>query len=475
MMLLKAVFDTEGSVLAQKCRVEFTVGPGYYVTAGDFAITPEFVEKVKVRMQELVELKMPMIKKSYDLEEAMELFRECGMDDKEKLFHYRRSSFVNIYEMEGFYDYYYGFMLPNAGYVKYFDLIPYKEGMLLILPYAKEPAVVPGRPDRDMLFETLSEAEKWDKKINITTVGDLNDAVCAGNISDMILVQEAEQERRIGEIAKQIVARGNVKFVMIAGPSSSGKTTFSHRLSIQLRTQGLTPHPIALDDYFVNREFTPRDENGDYNFECLEAIDVEQFNKDMTALLNGETVEMPTFNFKTGQREYKGNTLKLGAEDVLVIEGIHGLNDKMSYTLPSESKFKIYISALTSLNIDEHNRIPTTDARLLRRMVRDARTRGASAKRTIQMWPSVRRGEEENIFPFQESADAMFNSALVYELAVLKQFAEPLLFNIGKDEPEYFEAKRLLKFLGYFLGVSSESLPNNSICREFVGGSCFNV
>lgn len=475
MMLLKAVFDTEGSVLAQKCRVEFTVGPGYYVTAGDFAITPEFVEKVKVRMQELVELKMPMIKKSYDLEEAMELFRECGMDDKEKLFHYRRSSFVNIYEMEGFYDYYYGFMLPNAGYVKYFDLIPYKEGMLLILPYAKEPAVVPGRPDRDMLFETLSEAEKWDKKINITTVGDLNDAVCAGNISDMILVQEAEQERRIGEIAKQIVARGNVKFVMIAGPSSSGKTTFSHRLSIQLRTQGLTPHPIALDDYFVNREFTPRDENGDYNFECLEAIDVEQFNKDMTALLNGEPVEMPTFNFKTGQREYKGNTLKLGAEDVLVIEGIHGLNDKMSYTLPSESKFKIYISALTSLNIDEHNRIPTTDARLLRRMVRDARTRGASAKRTIQMWPSVRRGEEENIFPFQESADAMFNSALVYELAVLKQFAEPLLFNIGKDEPEYFEAKRLLKFLGYFLGVSSESLPNNSICREFVGGSCFNV
>ena len=326
-----------------------------------------------------------------------------------------------------------------------------------------------------MLFETLSEAEKWDKKINITTVGDLNDAICAGNISDMILVQEAEQERRIGEIAKQIVARGNVKFVMIAGPSSSGKTTFSHRLSIQLRTQGLTPHPIALDDYFVNREFTPRDENGDYNFECLEAIDVEQFNKDMTALLNGETVEMPTFNFKTGQREYKGNTLKLGAEDVLVIEGIHGLNDKMSYTLPSESKFKIYISALTSLNIDEHNRIPTTDARLLRRMVRDARTRGASAKRTIQMWPSVRRGEEENIFPFQESADAMFNSALVYELAVLKQFAEPLLFNIGKDEPEYFEAKRLLKFLGYFLGVSSESLPNNSICREFVSGSCFNV
>ncbi|MDE6129061.1 MAG: nucleoside kinase, partial [Lachnospiraceae bacterium] len=285
----------------------------------------------------------------------------------------------------------------------------------------------------------------------------------------------AEQERKIGEIAKEIVRRGNVKFIMIAGPSSSGKTSFSHRLSIQLRTQGMTPHPIALDDYFVDRELTPRDENGDYNFECLEAIDVELFNQDMCKLLAGETVEMPTFNFKNGKREYKGNTLKLGAEDILVIEGIHGLNDKTSYALPDESKYRIYISALTSLNIDSHNRIPTTDVRLLRRMVRDARTRGSDAKRTIQMWPSVRRGEEENIFPFQESADAMFNSALIYELAVLKQFAEPLLFHISKGEPEYYEARRLLKFLDYFLGVSSENLPNNSICREFVGGSCFRV
>lgn len=475
MMLMKAIFDVAGAESVQECRVEFTIGHGYYVSTGHLQITEALSAKIKRRMQELIEQKIPFMKKSYALEDAMALFREKGMADKEKLFAYRRSSFVNIYEMDGYFDYYYGYMLPHAGYVKYFDLVPYMEGMLLLLPTRKDPCYVPPVPERKLLFATLAEAEKWGKKVNIETVGDLNDQICAGNINDMILVQEAEQERKIGEIAKEIVRRGNVKFIMIAGPSSSGKTSFSHRLSIQLRTQGMTPHPIGLDDYFVNREFTPKDENGDYNFECLEAIDVAQFNEDMCALLAGKTVQMPSFNFKTGKREYKGNTLTLGTEDVLVIEGIHGLNGKMSYALPDESKYKIYISALTSLNIDEHNRIPTTDVRLLRRMVRDARTRGASASRTFQMWPSVRRGEEENIFPFQEDADAMFNSALIYELAVLKQFAEPLLFGIKKGEPEYYEARRLLKFLDYFLGVSSESLPNNSICREFVGGSCFNV
>ena len=282
-------------------------------------------------------------------------------------------------------------------------------------------------------------------------------------------------EKRIGDIAEMIKERDGVKFIMIAGPSSSGKTSFSHRLSIQLRTLGFTPHPIALDNYFKNREDTPLDEDGNYNFECLEAIDVEGFNKDMTALLKGETVEMPTFNFKAGKREYKGNTLKLNDGDVLVIEGIHGLNDKLSYSLPKESKFKIYISALTQINIDEHNRIPTTMGRLIRRMVRDARTRGTSAQGTIAMWPSVRRGEEENIFPFQEEADCMFNSAMVYELAVLKQYAEPLLFSIPETAPEYQEAKKLLKFLEYFLGISSEEIPHNSIVREFVGGSVFPV
>ena len=262
---------------------------------------------------------------------------------------------------------------------------------------------------------------------------------------------------------------------MIAGPSSSGKTTFSHRLSIQLSAHGLKPHPIAVDNYFVNGEDTPLDEEGNYNFECLAAIDVKQFNEDMTALLRGEQVSMPSFNFKTGMREYRGDSLRLGPEDVLVIEGIHCLNDKLSFSLPDESKFRIYISALTQINIDEHNRIPTTDGRLIRRIVRDARTRGASAKATIAMWNSVRRGEEENIFPYQESADVMFNSALIYELAVLKLYAEPLLFSIQPGEPEYNEAKRLLKFLDYFVSVPSEAIPHNSILREFVGGGCFDV
>lgn len=476
MVMMKAVHDVAGAENAQKCKVDCTIGHGYYISTFDgFALTPKLVEQIKKRMRELVQEKMPIIKRAYPMNDAMELFAAKGMQDKEKLFRYRRSSYVNIYEMDGYFDYYYGYMLPHAGYMPYFDLIPYDEGMMLLLPRRKNPTVVESFEPRRKLFETLKDSEAWNEKVGIRTVGDLNDHICRGNLSEMILVQEAEQERKIGEIAKDIVERGDVKFIMIAGPSSSGKTSFSHRLSIQLRTQGLVPHPIGLDDYFVNRDKTPRDENGDYNFECLEAIDVEQFNKDMNALLSGETVELPSFNFKTGLREYKGNFKKLGPEDVLVIEGIHGLNNKMSYALPEESKYKIYISALTSLNIDEHNRIPTTDGRLLRRMVRDARTRGADAKRTIQMWPSVRKGEEENIFPFQESADAMFNSVLIYELAVLKQFAEPLLFNIGTEEPEYYEAKRLLKFLDYFLGVSSENLPNNSICREFVGGSCFHV
>lgn len=476
MVMMKAVHDVAGAENAQKCKVDCTIGHGYYISTFDgFALTPKLVEQIKKRMRELVQEKMPIIKRAYPMNDAMELFAAKGMQDKEKLFRYRRSSYVNIYEMDGYFDYYYGYMLPHAGYMPYFDLIPYDEGMMLLLPRRKNPTVVESFEPRRKLFETLKDSEAWNEKVGIRTVGDLNDHICRGNLSEMILVQEAEQERKIGEIAKDIVERGDVKFIMIAGPSSSGKTSFSHRLSIQLRTQGLVPHPIGLDDYFVNRDKTPRDENGDYNFECLEAIDVEQFNKDMNALLSGEAVELPSFNFKTGLREYKGSFKKLGPEDVLVIEGIHGLNNKMSYALPEESKYKIYISALTSLNIDEHNRIPTTDGRLLRRMVRDARTRGADAKRTIQMWPSVRKGEEENIFPFQESADAMFNSVLIYELAVLKQFAEPLLFNIGTEEPEYYEAKRLLKFLDYFLGVSSENLPNNSICREFVGGSCFHV
>ncbi|MBP3470502.1 MAG: nucleoside kinase [Lachnospiraceae bacterium] len=479
--MVKAVADIlesqeKGSSKDKQVKVEYTIGNGYYISPkGGLIIDEVFVSQVKSRMQELIGNKTEIKKYSINTDEARSLFADAGMMDKNRLFRYRRGSYVNVYEMDGYRDYYYGYMLPDAGYIKAFDLIQYHDGMLLLLPDQNDPLTVKAFEPREKLFRTLMNATDWGEKLGIDTVGDLNDKICAGELGDIILLQEALQERRIAEIAKEIVERGGIKFVMIAGPSSSGKTTFSHRLSVQLASYGLKPHPIAVDDYFVNREDTPRDENGDYNFECLEAIDTELFNRDMTELLAGKTVELPTFNFKIGAREYKGNYKTLGPDDILVIEGIHALNDKMSFALPADSKFKIYISALTSLNVDEHNRIPTTDGRLIRRMVRDARTRGASATRTIQMWPSVRRGEEENIFPFQESADATFNSALIYELAVLKQFAEPLLYSVKKEEPEYYEAKRLLKFLEYFLGVSSENLPNNSIVREFVGGSCFNV
>ena len=382
---------------------------------------------------------------------------------------------VNIYSLENFEDYFYGFMAPDTGYVQYFDLQLYDEGFVLILPRQNTPDKLEPFEPQDKIFRVQKESEEWGDKLEVATVGDLNDRITREGVQSLMLIQEALHEAKISSIAEEIQRRGNVKFVMIAGPSSSGKTSFSHRLSIQLSAHGLKPHPIAVDNYFVDREHTPLDEFGEKNYECLEAIDTKQFNEDMLNLLAGKEVDLPTFNFKTGCREYRGDKLQLGKEDILVIEGIHGLNDKLSYALPKESKFKIYISALTQLNIDEHNRIPTTDGRLIRRIVRDARTRGTSAKDTIARWPSVRRGEEQNIFPFQEQADVMFNSALVYELACLKVYAEPLLFGIDKSEPEYQEAKRLLKFLDYFVPVPCEGIPFNSLLREFVGGSCFNV
>ena len=487
MLMLKAVSDVAGSPQEGKASVEFSIGRGYFcmprgalaqkLVSGEGAgrIDPSFVQKVKERMQELVREDIPVMKRAYPTDEAIELFAAQGMDDKVRLFRYRRGSYINVYCLDGYYDYNYGYMVPSTGYLQYFDLVPYRNGMMLMLPDRQEPERVPALETREKLFQVLERSNDWGAEMGIETVGDLNDKICGGDLAELVLVQEALQERRIGEIASDIAHRGNVKFVMIAGPSSSGKTTFSHRLSIQLKTHGLTPHPIAVDDYFVNRKDTPLDEDGNYNFECLEAIDVEGFNRDMCDLLAGKRVEMPRFNFKTGLREYKGDFLKLGEDDILVIEGIHGLNDRLSHSLPLESKYKIYISALTSLNVDYHNRIATTDGRLIRRLVRDARTRGASATHTLRMWNSVRRGEEENIFPFQESADAMFNSALIYELSVLKQYAEPLLYSVERDTPECVKASRLVKVLEDFLGVSSEDIPPNSIVREFVGGSCFRV
>ena len=476
MLFVKALSDVVGSKKAGKVKVEFSIGKGLYCSPqGDYKVTDDLVEHVNMRMNELVEANVPIKKKTYPIGEAVELFEEQGMTDKVNLFKYRMSSSVNVYSIEDYYDYFYGYMLPSTGYIKSFIVMAYEEGFLLLLPDKNDPFNLDTFEPREKLFRSMDTTTEWGNAMGIGTVGDLNNKICDGELEDMILVQEALQERKISEIAAQIASKEGVKFVMIAGPSSSGKTSFSHRLSIQLRTHGLKPHPIGVDDYFVNREDTPLDENGNYNFECLEAIDVQGFNDDMVALLEGKRVELPSFNFKTGHREYNGNFLQLGEDDILVIEGIHGLNDKMSYKLPTESKFKIYISALTCLNIDGHNRIPTTDGRLLRRIVRDARTRGNGAKRTIEMWPSVRRGEEENIFPYQESADVMFNSAMIYELAALKLYAEPLLYGIGKDEPEYLEAQRLLKFLGYFVSIPSDKIPINSIAREFVGGSIFKV
>lgn len=476
LVLLRAIYDVAGKENIEKVMIHYSVGNGYYFTmAGKAVLDQHFLDNVKTRMQELADMCTPIEKRSVNTDDAVSLFHHHRMYDKEKLFRFRRVSKVNIYSIGYYEDYFYGYMADHAGYVKYFDLKLYDEGFVLELPTRKNPSVIsPFRPE-GKIFQVQKESQEWAEKMDISYVGDLNDHITKEGISNILLVQEALQEAKISDIAQRIVLEGNKKFIMIAGPSSSGKTSFSHRLSIQLLAHGMKPHPIGVDNYFKNREETPLDEYGEKNYECLEAIDVEQFNKDMLALLRGERIELPVFNFKTGHREYKGDFLQLGPEDVLVIEGIHGLNDKLSYALPAESKFKIYISALTQLNIDEHNRIPTTDGRLLRRIVRDARTRGTSAKDTIARWPSVRRGEEANIFPYQEQADVMFNSALVYELACLKVYAEPLLFGIDKSEPEYLEAKRLLKFLDYFISVPSEDIPHNSLLREFVGGSCFDV
>ncbi len=476
MLFVKSVYDVVGNENINQVRLLFAVGSGYYAKIkGNLILNQDLIDQIKHRMREIVEQNLPIEKRSVHTDEAIALFKKYGMKDKEKLFRYRRVSRVNLYRISGFEDYYYGYMVPSTGCLKYFDLVLYDDGVVLQMPKKTDPKFVPQFEPREKLFQVQKEGVNWGDTQDIETVGDLNERITTTGIREVILVQEALQEKRVAEIASEIASKKEKKFILIAGPSSSGKTTFSHRLSIQLRVNGLVPHPIAVDNYFVNREDTPLDQYGNYNYECLEAIDIKQLNEDLSRLLRGEEVEIPVFNFKTGRREYHGNFLRLGAEDVLVIEGIHGLNDKLTQGLPKENKYKIYISALTQLNIDEHNRIPTTDGRLLRRMIRDARTRGTTARKTIAMWPSVRRGEEENIFPYQEEADVMFNSALIYEFSVLKQFAEPVLFGIEKDCEEYVEAKRLLKFLDYFVGIPTDYIPMNSLLQEFIGNGCFEV
>lgn len=476
LLLVKAVHDVAGHDKLERVRLHFSVDKGYYCTVeGDVELTQDFLGKVEARMREISSENVPIDKRSIHTDSAVELFHRHGMYDKERLFEYRRVSKVNIYSINEFEDYYYGYMVPDTGCLKYFSLHLYDQGFVIQMPTRENPEEVPEFKPSPKLFHVLKESVLWGDGQNIETVGVLNDMITKGDMREVVLVQEAHQERQIGEIAKQIADKGNVRFVLVAGPSSSGKTTFSHRLSIQLRVNGLSPHPIAVDNYFVDREHTPRDKDGNYDFECLGAIDIKQFNEDMSRLIRGEEVRLPIFDFKTGKRQYENHPKRLGEKDILVIEGIHCLNPKLTEMMDDENKFKIYISALTQLNIDEHNRIPTTDGRLIRRLVRDARTRGASAARTISMWPSVRRGEEENIFPYQEQADVMFNSSLLYELAVLKQYVEPLLFGVDKESEEYLEAKRLLKFFDYFVGIGSEYVPTNSLLREFIGGGCFNV
>lgn len=476
LLMLASLQNVTRKELPVNLSINYSINQALYCEINDPQITlsKELIEETKEEMKRLVKEDIVIQKKNVETSEAIRIFEERHMTDKAELFRYRRVSKTNLYYLNDYVDYYYGYMVPSTSYIKYFDLVPYENGFMLVLPGRKNNHDIPVFRPQPKLFSVLKQAEQWGDMLHVGTVGALNDLIVNGGMNEMILVQEALMEKNIGNMANEIALKKK-KVVLIAGPSSSGKTTFSHRLSIQLRANGLNPHPIAMDNYFVNREFTPRDENGDYNFECIDAMDVAQFNEDMSNLVRGNTVKMPSFNFKIGKREYKGETKKLGPDDVLVIEGIHGLNPRMSEALSDDEKFKIYISALTQLNIDEHNRIPTTDGRLIRRIVRDAKHRGTSAKDTIAMWHSVRRGEEENIFPYQENADAMFNSALIYELAVLKSYAEPLLFAIPKDCPEYQEAKRLLKFFDYFLSAESNNLPNNSIIREFIGGSCFNV
>ncbi len=475
-LLLKAFCDVVGREYAGQISVEYSLSSALFLLVqGGFTLDQALLDRVEARMRELSAAALPIEKRSISTEDAMELFQNAGLVHKAQLLSFRINSRVNVYSLDGFVDYFYGYMAPDTSYIRCFALELFENGFVLRLPTQKDPSQLGEFRPSIKVFRELYQSTLRSQALNASNVAELNTAISQGGATPLILAHEAMMEKKIGDIAAEIAGRKEVRFVMIAGPSSSGKTTFSHRLSTQLRACGLRPHAIATDNYFKNREDTPRDEKGNYDFEGLGAMDVEQFNQDMVRLLKGETVEIPSYNFKKGSREYNGNYLTLEEGDVLVIEGIHCLNDQFTHSLPKESKYRIYISCLTTLNIDGHNRIPTTDVRLLRRIERDARTRGYSAQATIKMWPSVRRGEEENIFPFQDSADVIFNSALIYETALLKPYVQPLLFGVPRDSEEYIEAKRLLKFLNYFLPIPADNVPKTSLMREFVGGGIYHA
>ena len=475
LMFLKACEDLLGTGATTKIALDYSIGNSIFCDfLEDRVIDDAFAQSIQKRMEELAKANLPITKRSLDTDQAAKYFDRIGLKGKKELFQFRRESKTNIYSLDGYDNYFYGYMVPSTGYIPAFLVSAYQHGVVLQIPKRKQTEeIVPFTP-QPKLFHVMQRSREWTKTMGVDTVGALNDEITHGNINHLILLQEGLQEKLLADIADEIVSK-NKRIILIAGPSSSGKTTFSHRLSIQLEIAGLTPHPVSMDDYFLDRELSPRDENGNYNFETIASLDVDLLTKHINQLLDGEEIDVPSYNFITGKREYHGHKLKIGEKDVLVMEGIHGLNGTLTNEIPEDAKYRIYVSALNQINLDEHNRIPSSDGRLLRRIVRDAMTRGNDARETISRWDSVRKGEEDNIFPYQEEADVMFNSAQIYEIAVLKQYAEPLLFAVPKDCPEYQEAKRLLKFLEYFLNIPSEAIPKTSLLREFIGGSCFEV
>ena len=461
-----------------KLFVEHPVSKGYFCNLRiGRSVTLEDVSAIKRRMQEIIAENISFHRIECHTTEAVRIFSERGMNDKVKLLETSGSLYTYYYTLGDTVDYYYGNLLPSTGFVKLFDVVKYYDGLLLRIPNKANPDVLEEVVKQEKMLDVFKEYLNWSYIMGVNNAGDFNMACDAGHATDLINVAEALQEKKIAQIADTIFHRGEngnrVKLVLISGPSSSGKTTFSKRLSIQLMTNGLKPYPISLDNYFVDREDTPLDENGNYDYESLYALDLELFNQQLQALLRGEEVELPRFNFSLGKKEYKGDKLKIDEHTILILEGIHALNPELTPQIHSENKFKIYVSALTTISLDDHNWIPTTDNRLLRRIIRDFNYRGYSAQETISRWPSVRAGEDKWIFPYQENADVMFNSALLFEFAVLRLHAEPILTGVPRNCPEYCEAYRLLKFIKYFVPVQDKEIPPTSLLREFLGGSSF--
>lgn len=470
-ILIKAVNDLYPEA---KITIEHSLSKGIFGEIHKVpALDSEDIIKIKTRMQEIIDKNLTINKKYVSKEEAVKIFEGYGMADKVRLLNHLDMQRFKLYEIDGRYDYFYGLMASTTGEARIFDLMYYEPGFLLRFPAEEEPMEIPPFIERKKLSKIFYETEQWGNILGVGDVGSLNDKVNNGDIINIIRVAEALHEKKIANIADMINDRKEVKVILIAGPSSSGKTTFSKRLGIQLRVNGRIPIPISLDDYFVDREHTPLDEEGKPDFESLYALDLELFNKQLNELMEGKEVELPNFNFKTGTREWSGEKMSIPENGLIVIEGIHGLNDMLTSTVPAENKFKIYISALTQLNLDDHNRIATTDVRIIRRIVRDFLSRGYGGEQTLMMWPSIRRGEEKNIFTFQEECDVMFNSTLVYELCVLKKYALEELAKIKSDSPVSYDASKLRSFLNSFKDVDTELVPENSILREFIGGSCF--